>query len=138
MDAGDFFKAAQNRIVIKCAALYDDFFSKLAGVGQLDNLKKGVFDNGIRKPCGNIGDRSAFLLGLLDLGIHKYRAARAKVNRVFGKQRFFCKILDGVIQRFCKGLNKRAAPGRTGFVQLHAVHRLVFDFDAFHVLAADI
>ena len=34
--------------------------------------------------------------------------------------------------------DKRAAAGGAGFVELHAVYGLVFDFYAFHVLPADV
>ena len=50
----------------------------------------------------------------------------------------FGKILDAVVQRFCKGFNKGTAAGRAGFVELHTVYGLVFDLDTFHILAADI
>ena len=37
-----------------------------------------------------------------------------------------------------KVLDEGTAAGRTGFVELYAVHGAVFDLDAFHVLAADV
>ncbi len=57
---------------------------------------------------------------------------------MFGKQSGFCEIFHAVVQRFCKSLDKRAAAGGAGFVELHAVYGLVFDFYAFHVLPADV
>ena len=50
----------------------------------------------------------------------------------------FGKILDAVVQRFCKGFDKGTAAGRAGFIKLHAVYSLIFDLDTFHILAADI
>ena len=47
-------------------------------------------------------------------------------------------VLHAVVQRFGKSLDKGAASGRAGFVQLYAVDGLVLDLDAFHILSADI
>ena len=57
---------------------------------------------------------------------------------MFCKQGSLSEILHGIVQGFRKGLNKGAAAGGTGFVELDAVHSSVFDADAFHVLAADV
>ena len=57
---------------------------------------------------------------------------------MFGKKSRLCEILHTVIQRFCKGFDEGAAAGGAGLVQLHTVHRAVFDLDALHVLSADI
>ena len=54
------------------------------------------------------------------------------------KQCFVCKIFHGVVEGFCKGLNKGTTAGRACFVQLHAVYRTVFDLDTFPILTADI
>ena len=54
------------------------------------------------------------------------------------KQCRLCKVLHGIVQGFGKGFDKGAAAGGTGFVKLDTVYRLAFNFDAFHVLAADI
>ena len=47
-------------------------------------------------------------------------------------------VLHAVIQGMGEGLDKGTAAGGAGLVQLDAVHRMVFDADAFHVLAADV
>ena len=95
--AGDALKAPQHRVVVEGAALHDDIFSELARVGELDNLKQCVFDNGVGETGGNIRDGGALLLCLLYFGIHKHRAARAEVNRVLGKQSFPREILHGIV-----------------------------------------
>ncbi len=138
MDARDFFKTAQHGIVIKRTALHDHFFAELPGVCELDDFKEGIFNHRISKPGGNIRNRRAFLLRLLYLGIHKYSASCSKIDRMAGKQRLLCKVLYRIIQRFCKRLNKGAAARRAGFIQLHAVDRLIFNTDTFHILSADI
>ena len=57
---------------------------------------------------------------------------------MLGKQGCAGKIFHAVIQRFCKCFDKRAAAGRTCFIELHAVYGLVFNFNALHILPADI
>ena len=47
-------------------------------------------------------------------------------------------ILHAVVQGFGEGLDEGAAARGAGLVEQHAVHRVVFDLDAFHVLAADV
>ena len=47
-------------------------------------------------------------------------------------------VLHGIIKRLGKGFYKGAAAGGAGFVKLHAVYGLIFDLDAFHILAADV
>ena len=81
LTVGDFFKGAKHRIVVKGTALYHDVVSKLGSVGNLDDLKQCVFDDGVSKACGNICDRCALLLRLLDVGVHKYGTPGAEINR---------------------------------------------------------
>ena len=132
------FKTAQHRIVIKGAALHHDMMAEFSGIGHFNDFVQGVFDDGVGKTGGDIGNGRAFFLRLLYLGIHENRAAGAQVDRVLGKQGFFGKILYGIVQGLCEVFNKGTAAGRAGFVQQDAFHSVVFDLDAFHVLAADI
>ena len=83
--------------------------AKLGSIGNLDNLVEGVFDNGVGKTSGDIGNLSAFLLGLLNFGIHKHSTACSKINGMFCKKSCFCKVLYCVVQRFCKGFDKGTA-----------------------------
>ena len=138
MTVGNFFEASENRVIIKGSALYHNVFSKLRGIGNLDYLIKSVFDNRIGKSGRNIRNLCAFLLGLLYLGVHKYRASCAEIYRMLCKKGCFCEVLHTVVQRFCKGFNKGTAPGRAGFIKLHTVYSLIFDLDALHILSADI
>ena len=65
LTAGDLLKTAENRIVIEGTALYDHVFSEIGGVGNLDNLKQGVFDDGVSQSGRNICDGSALFLRLM-------------------------------------------------------------------------
>ena len=47
-------------------------------------------------------------------------------------------ILHRIVQGFGECLNERTASGRACLIELHTVNGLVFDFDTFHVLTADI
>ena len=76
---------------------------------KLDNLEKSVLNNRICKSCGNIRNTRAFLLRLLNVGVHKNSASCAKVNRIFGKKSLLCKFRRRVTKRTCKILNKRTA-----------------------------
>ena len=57
---------------------------------------------------------------------------------MFCIKRSFCKILYTIIQRFGKCFNKRSTTGRTSFIQLYTVNRLVLDLDTFHILTTNI
>ena len=134
----DALKAAKDRVVVEGAALHDDVLSELRGVGDLDDLIQRVLDDGVGEAGRDVGDGRAFLLGLLDLGIHEDRAARAQVDRVFREQGFLREILHGDIEGLRECLDKGAAAGGAGLVELHRVDALVLDLDAFHVLTADV
>ena len=138
LTVGNFLKTAENRVIVEGTTLYNDVFSKLGSIGNLDNFVEGVFDNGVGKTSGDIGNLSAFLLGLLNLGVHKYSTACSKINRMFCKKSCFCKVLYGVVQGFCESLDKGTTTGGTCLVKLYTVYRLVTDLDAFHILTADI
>ncbi len=112
--------------------------AKLTCIGDLDYFKQSIFDYGISKPCGDVGNLCAFLLRLLYLRVHKHGTACSQINRMLGKKSSLCKILYTVIQRFCKGLNKGTAAGGTCLVELNGIHRLIFDFNTFHILTADV
>ena len=135
---GDFLKGAKHRLVVEGAALHHDVFAQVGGVGQLDDLVKGVLDDGVGKSRGNILHRGALFLRLLDVGIHEHGAAGAKIDGIFGEQRFLGKALGAVAQGIGEVLDKGAAAGGAGFVQQYGVHAAVFQLDALHVLSADV
>ena len=138
LHAGNLLKGAKHRLIVERAALHHDVSAKVGGVGQLDDLVKGVFDDGVGKSRGNILHRRALFLRLLDVGIHEHGAAGAKVDGIFGEQclfgKPFCAVAKGIGEVFDEG----AAPGGAGFVQQNSVHAAVFQLDALHVLPADI
>ena len=138
LDTGNLLESPEYCIIIEGAALDDDVFSQVPGIGQLDDLEKGVFDDRIGQAGGDVRDRSPLLLGLLDLRIHEDRAAGAQVNRVLCEEGFFGEVFDRIIQGLGEGLDEGAAAGGAGLVQLDRVDGAVLDLDALHVLAADI
>ena len=77
-------------------------------------------------------------MGLFYLGVHEYGTAGSKVDGVLGKESGLREILDAVVQGVGEVLDEGTAAGRTGLVELYAVHGVIFDLDAFHVLAADV
>ena len=131
-------KASKNTVVVEGSALYNNVPAKLLCIGNLDNLVKSILDNRVGKSGRDICDRSAFLLGLFYLGVHKYGTSGTKVNRMLCKKSGFGEILHGVVQGFGKGFNKGTAARGTCLVQLYAVNGLVADLDALHILSADI
>ena len=112
--------------------------AKLTRVGELDDLVECVFDDGVGKPGRDIGHTRALLLRLLDIGVHKHRAARAEVHGSLGKERLVRELLRRHAEGVGKVFKERAAAGRAGLVQKHRVHRAVLELDALHVLPADI
>ena len=95
--AGDLLKTAENRIVVEGTALHDHVFSEVGGVGNLDNLKQGIFDDGVSQSGRDIRNGSALFLRLFDVGVHEYSTAGTEVGRIFGKERLLGKILYAVI-----------------------------------------
>ena len=83
--------------------------TQFGSVGELDYFKQSIFNHRIGKPGRNIRNQSAFFLRLFDFGIHKYGAARTKIDGVLGKERFFGKILYGIIERFGERFDKGTA-----------------------------
>ncbi len=136
--AGDALERAQYGLVEKRAALHDDMRAELARVGELDDLIKGIFDDGVGKTGGDIGDACALLLRLLDVGVHKHRAARTEVHGGPGEERLARELLRRHAEGVGEVFKERAAAGRAGFVQEHRVHRAALELDALHVLPADI
>ena len=136
--SGNGFEGPKHRLIVEGAALDHNMAAQLLGGAQLDDLKQGVFDDGIGKPRGNIGDLGSFLLSLLHVGIHEYGAAGAQVHGILGKQGLFGKALRRIAQGIGEVFNKGAAAGGAGLVEHDGVHRPVFQADALHVLAADV
>ena len=138
LHAGNLLKGAKHRLVVEGAALHHDVFAQVGGVCQLDDLVKGILDDGVGKSRGNILHRRALFLRLLDVGIHEHGAAGAEINGIFGEQCLFGKPFCAVAKGIGKVFDEGAAPGGAGFVQQNSVHAAVFQLDALHVLPADV
>ena len=138
LHAGDLLKGAKHRLIVERAALHHDVSAKVGGVGQLDDLVKGVLDDGVGKSCGNVLHRGALFLRLLDVGIHEHGAAGAEINGIFGEQCLFGKPFGAVTEGIGKVFDEGAAAGGAGFVQQYGVHAAVFQLDALHILPADV
>ena len=102
----DLLNGAEHGFVQERAALHDDLLPCVLRISELDDLVKGVLDDGIRQSGGDISDRRAFLLGLLDLGVHEDRAPCAQIDRAFCEQRFLRKIRNAHLYRLGIGLDE--------------------------------
>ena len=138
LDPRNLLKGPQHSLIVEGTSLNHHMASQLLGAGQLDDLVKGVFDDGVSKSRGDIGDGRPLLLGLLHVGIHKHGAAGAQIHGIAGKQRLPGKGPGGVSQRGREILNEGTAAGGAGLVEQDGIHRSVFQLDALHVLPADI
>ena len=107
--AGNKLEGAEYRIVVKGAALHNNFFPNSSGIPQLDYLKERIFDNRIRKPCGNISDGCAFLLRLFYAAVHKDRTAASEVDGLRRKERLCGKVGNRHTERTGKIVQKAAA-----------------------------
>ena len=134
----DLLKGAQDSLVVKGAALDHDMAAEFFGIGELDDLVQGVFDDRVGKARGDVRHRRAFLLGLLDVGVHEHRAPRPEVHRVRRVQGLPGKGLGRVAEGTGKVFDEGAAAGGAGLIQEHRIHGAVSELDALHVLPADI
>ena len=98
LHAGNLLKGAKHRLIVERAALHHDVSAKVGGVCQLDDLVKGILDDGVGKSRRNILHRGALFLGLLDVGIHEHGAAGAEINGMGGEQRLLRENRGGVAE----------------------------------------
>ena len=136
--AGQKFEGAQRRVTHKGAALDHDVLADLVVVTQLDDFEECVLNDGVGEACGDIADRSAFLLRLLDARVHKDRAAAAEVHRVLAFECGLREFLDRHAHGICEVRDKGTAAGGAGLVQRDVLNDAVVDLQALHVLATDI
>ena len=90
----DVLYGSENSVVEECSALYDDLLPCFVRVSEFDYFIESISDDGIAQSCTDIADGSAFLLGLLHLGVHEYCTSRSKINRRLCEESFLRKILD--------------------------------------------
>ena len=64
--ADQVLKRAQDGIVVKCPALYDNMVAKRRDILELHDLEQCVLDNRERNACRDIGDFCPLLLRLFD------------------------------------------------------------------------
>ena len=138
LHACDLLKGAQHRLVIERSALDHDMTAELLGIGELDDLVQGILDDRVGKARGDVRHRRAFLLGLLDVGVHEHRAPCPEVHRVRRVQGLPGKGLGRVAEGTGKVFDEGAAAGGAGLIQEHRIHGAVSELDALHVLPADI
>ena len=112
--------------------------ANLAEVTELNDLEQGILDDGVRKTSSNVADGCAFLLRLLDAGVHEDGTAGSQVNRECCLSCGSCKLADVHLHGVGKGCNKGAAACRTSLVQHDVLNDAVFDLQTLHVLAANI
>ena len=136
--AGEQLEGAQHRVVEECAALDDDALTQVRGLLELDDLVEGVAHDGVGQAGADVAHVRAFLLRLLDGGVHEHRAAGAQVHGGFG---FHGHAREGThvgAHRLREGLQEGAAARGAGLVDGDGVHRVVADAQVLHVLAADV
>ena len=129
---------AQDGVVEERAALHDDVLAEVVRRVRTDYLIQCVLHDRNRQAGRDRVDARAVLLRLLNGGVHEYRAARAEVDWVLGKQAELAEFLNRVAHRAGKGLDERAAARRAGLIKRNVVDALVADLKALDVLSADV
>ena len=138
VSAGEQLKSTERCIGHEGTTLNNAVLANLAEVAELDDLEQGVLDDGVRKTGSNVADGCAFLLRLLNAGVHEDGTARAQVNRECCLGCGGCKLADVHLHGVGKGCNKGTAACRASLVQHDVLNDAVFDLQTLHVLAANI
>ena len=113
---GEQFERAQHGVVEERTALDHHSVAEFAGIAQLDDLVQGVAHHGVAQPCGDVLDGGAFLLRLLDRGVHEHGATRTEVHRMGGSQSLLREFLNRQAHGHGEGLQERTTAGRAGLV----------------------
>ncbi len=135
---GEQLEGAQHGVVEERAALHDDGVAEFAGIAQLDDLVQRVAHHGIAQARRDVLHRGAFLLRLLDGGVHEHGAAGAEVDRMRGVERGLREFLDRQSHGLRERLQERSAAGRACLVDCDGIDHAVGDREVFHVLTADV
>ena len=138
VSAGEQLKSTERCIGHEGTTLNNAVLANLAEVAELDDLEQGVLDDGVRKTGSNVADGCAFLLRLLNAGVHEDGTARAQINRECCLGCGGCKLADVHLHGVGKGCNKGTAACRASLVQHDVLNDAVFDLQTLHVLAANI
>ena len=136
--AGEQLEGAQHRVVEESAALDDDAFTQVRGLLELDDLVEGVTHDGVGQAGADVAHVRAFLLRLLDGGVHEHRAAGAQIHGGLGLHGHAREGAHVGAHRLREGLQEGAAARGASLVDGDGVHRVVADAQVLHVLAADV
>ena len=103
-----------------------------------DSIEETVLDYGIGETGGYVGDAGTLTHCLFHFGIHENGAACAQVVRMLCFAGDTGEVSHSIAQHFGKGLNKRTASGRAGFVDFQPSDSLILNKYSFHILPADV
>ena len=113
---GEQFERAQHGVVEERTALDHHSVAEFAGIAQLDDLVQGVAHHGVAQAGSDVLDGGAFLLRLLDRGVHEHGATRTEVHRMGGSQSLLREFLNRQAHGHGEGLQERTTAGRAGLV----------------------
>lgn len=135
---GQTLEGPHDGVIAHRPALQDDLLAQLGRILYLQHLVQTVAHHRIGKPRRDVFDRSAFAQGLLYFRVHEHRTPGSQVAGSLGPTGLLGKLLRRISQRTGKGLQKRSASRRTGFVEFHPVQSAPLDEHRLHVLPADV
>ena len=113
---GEQLEGAQHGVVEERTALDHHSVAEFAGIAQLDDLVQGVAHHGVAQAGSDVLDGGAFLLRLLDRGVHEHGATRTEVHRMGGSQSLLREFLNRQAHGHGEGLQERTTAGRAGLV----------------------
>ena len=113
---GEQLEGAQHGVVEERTALDHHSVAEFAGIAQLDDLVQGVAHHGVAQAGSDVLDGGAFLLRLLDRGVHEHGATRTEVHRMGGCQSLLREFLNRQAHGHGEGLQERTTAGRAGLV----------------------
>ena len=136
--ARQLFESTYHRIIPHGPTLYNNMTAQFGYIFQLQYLIQTVLHDRISQSGCNIVNRCSFTQHLFHLRIHKDGTARAQVAGLSRTAGRLCKIAGRITQCIGKGLYKRTAARRAGFIDFNPVDDAFLYEDGFHVLSADV